>query len=314
MKKQLLLLALGLFVAKTTSFSQQELVVDGNMETELSWELFMDGGAPDSTVVVGTFNYTPDIPTGGSGGCLEVTGYGQTSAFFYQKVTIVPGHKYLFDGLVKSIAADPLTSSWVELNLTKVKPVRNAKNDSAWYNYSKNSWMAAPYNDFSNIDGDFMSTSQLLWKKGKPKSDGTGYEDSVLTSKEFTIPATETVTEWYVVIKVGCWNTLADPNPTFDYLFDNISLKDLDFSSIAETNAGNIMSIFPNPSTGLINIKSNENLDVVNYDIYNVSGALVESGNLDNNQNLDLTSFVKGVYFIKLDNKSSIEFHKLILE
>lgn len=314
MKKQLLLLAIGLFTVKAVSFSQ-ELVVGGNMEDPSKWTFFMDGGAPDSTVVVPTFNSTIDLPTGGSGGCLELTGYGQTSSFTYQKVTIVPGHKYLFDGLVKSIAADPLTSSWVELNLTKVKPVRNAKNDSAWFNYSKNSWMAAPYNNFDSIDGDFFSTAQLLYKMGKPKSDGSGkYEDSVLTSKEFVIPATETVTEWYVVIKAGCWNTQGDPMPTFDYLFDNISLKDItNGNSVAKVNSDNSMSVFPNPSNGIINIKAS-NANGIKYDLYNVAGAVVKSGYLANKSSLDLSSLNKGVYVIKLDNKSSVEFHKLILK
>ena len=166
--------------------------------------------------------------------------------------------------------------------------------------------MPDPFNSFEPMDGDFFSYNQLLWKK--VLADG---KDSVLTSKDFTIPTTEKVTDWYVVIKVGCWNTAGDNTPTFDFLFDNISLIDItNGTSVAQINNNLNFSVFPNPSSGIINIKSNSNL--VNYDIYNLLGTLVKTGSTINQ--IDLTSLNKGTYIIKLGNNSSAEFHKLVLK
>lgn len=304
MKKQFLLVAASLFACNSMIFSQTELVAGGNMEDDSYWTGWADGGAVDSTVVTADFNVTSDRPTGGSGGCLEITGYGQTSYFMYQKVKIVPGTKYLLDGLVKNISVDALTNTWVDLQLTRIKPAYKTPDDSAGFVYKKDSWMAEPYNSYDNMDGDFFSYSQFLYTK---VLDG---QDSILTSKEFTVPATETNTDWYVVIKIGCWNAAGNSTPTFDFLFDNISLKDVNGTNVAQKSVENSSLIFPNPSTGIVNIKSGI---ATKYEIYNVAGSLVKSGKLESSV-LNLSSLEKGTYVLKLDSNTSADYQKLILK
>lgn len=92
------------------------------------------------------------------------------------------------------------------------------------------------------------------------------------------------------------------------YYHDNFSLVKTGAVGIASIT--NKFSVFPNPSNGIVNIKTNGN--VAKYDIYNTLGALVKSGNVTSQ--LDLTSMEKGTYFIKLNNKSSVEYHKVILK
>ncbi|MBN2729841.1 MAG: T9SS type A sorting domain-containing protein [Bacteroidales bacterium] len=304
MKKQLLLfLAICLLAGRNVSFAQ-ELVVDGNMENEASWTVILDPGASDLSDVL--LNYQSDYPEGGGDGSLYIKGYGQTNSYVYQKVTLVPGHKYSFSGLVKSIGADEVTNAWIELILSKTEPAAGFGAGDKDYIYSKNSWMAAPYNDFSSIDGDFMNTAEFQWKKAKDDA-----SDSILTSHEFVLPE-DSPEEWFVVVKAGCWNTAGDPMPTFEFLFDNISLVDINNSTgVAQVSNKNMMAVYPNPSNGIINIKSNSN-SPVNFDIYNVSGLLVKSG-ITGNQ-FDAISLKRGVYMIKLESNSLIELHRLVVE
>ena len=306
MKKQLLLIAVSLFAARTVSYSQ-ELLVGGNMEDESSWHFSSRTDKTDK--VEATFNYTSDLPSGGSDGCLELTGMGDNESYTWQQVTIVPGHKYYFSGLLKSISGETVTNTWAEALLSRNKPDSSqgygAVNGDYWYTNS--TWKSDPYGNFDGLDGTFEDVTELIWKGMK------GGSDSILKSPEITIPDTVTDAEWYIVIKTGCMNSVGG-GPTFDFLFDNLSLNDItNANSVAQLNIGNQISMFPNPSKGIVNFKSGENIDGLKYDIYNVSGILVKSGNLDNKQNLDLTAFVKGVYIVKLDNKSSMEFYKLVI-
>ena len=62
----------------------------------------------------------------------------------------------------------------------------------------------------------------------------------------------------------------------------------------------NKLSIFPNPSNGVFNIKASQNISSVN--IYNMIGNLVMVKNIANNQSvLNIESLTNGVYFIELN-------------
>lgn len=305
MKKHLLLLTAGLFAVITFSYSQ-EAIVGGDMESSSDWTFLSDPSQSDATTAI--FGYTADHPKGGSGGCLELSATGTAAGYVYQQVTVVPGHKYKFDCLIKNIATDPITVAWAALILGDKQPAAGFDADSADFNYIKHPWLPAPLNSFDPMDTTMFGTSQLLLKKGTRDNTGA-YVDSILTSDTIIIQ-NDSPTSLYVTIRVGCNNNL------FDFLIDNVTLYDVTNpqSSISQTSAENNISIFPNPSTGLVNIKSVNSNKEINYDLFDVSGTLVKSGKIISNQSLDLRSFNKGIYIIKLGNRSSVEFHKLILE
>ena len=69
----------------------------------------------------------------------------------------------------------------------------------------------------------------------------------------------------------------------------------------------NKLSIFPNPSNGVLNIKASQNISSVN--IYNMIGNLVMVKSIANNQSiLNIESLTNGVYFIEfnLNNGSTL--------
>ena len=74
-----------------------------------------------------------------------------------------------------------------------------------------------------------------------------------------------------------------------------------------------VFSIYPNPSNGLIYI----DLDVTKeYDVfvYNALGQLVLETAINNNANIDLSIFDKGIYTVKLVNDSETYSQKFVIE
>ena len=74
-----------------------------------------------------------------------------------------------------------------------------------------------------------------------------------------------------------------------------------------------VFSIYPNPSNGLVYI----DLDVTKeYDVfvYNALGQLVLETAINNNANIDLSSFDKGIYTVKLVNDSETYSQKFVIE
>jgi hypothetical protein len=187
------------------SSKAQELVKGGNMEDSTTWNFYWGTNGPDSA---GTheFNYIADGPAAGEGGCYMVSTFGQSASFLWQPVTITPGHKYLITGAFKNASVDSVQNTWVELFITKVKPAGGDMTTDI--GYTLNTWHKPDTLDF---DGTFQDNFIL----------------NNTATKEILIPDTETQTEWYLVLKAGCWNNLADPDPTFIFLFDEISLVDL---------------------------------------------------------------------------------------
>jgi len=67
-------------------------------------------------------------------------------------------------------------------------------------------------------------------------------------------------------------------------------------------NKENKLNVFPNPSSGLLNISSNN--EISNLAIYDILGKEVFSQNINNiNSILNIENFINGVYFLKLNFK-----------
>ncbi len=70
---------------------------------------------------------------------------------------------------------------------------------------------------------------------------------------------------------------------------------------ISENDMAQSFQVYPNPSTGFVNINSNENLNKI--EVLNLHGQLVYSKDASGqNTKLDLTDMEKGIYFIRTGN------------
>ncbi len=89
---------------------------------------------------------------------------------------------------------------------------------------------------------------------------------------------------------------------------DNI--KDFDIKS-----KSNNFTVYPNPTNGIINIQSQENLNNYTVDIYNVLGIKVFNKNLKYQQNnIDLSSLPEGMYFIIFSSGKITESKKILIK
>jgi|GEM_PF-2442047 len=68
-------------------------------------------------------------------------------------------------------------------------------------------------------------------------------------------------------------------------------------------------SIYPNPTTGMLNIKSGTK---GKYQIFDLLGNEILQGQLKNNTQIDLTTIHSGIYFIKIENESGMYTEKIV--
>lgn len=92
------------------------------------------------------------------------------------------------------------------------------------------------------------------------------------------------------------------------------TLWEYDATTDIEEIANEIVSIYPNPSRGLVNINFENNASRL-LKIYDVNGKLILDRTLENSQNqMDLSGQRKGVYFISVTSDGKEVSNKLILE
>lgn len=77
--------------------------------------------------------------------------------------------------------------------------------------------------------------------------------------------------------------------------------------------ADNHLSIYPNPTNGIVNINMNENSDI-SIIISDVLGKIVKEKIINSNTTLDLSNLEKGVYFIESSNGENTQTQQLIVE
>lgn len=121
--------------------------------------------------------------------------------------------------------------------------------------------------------------------------------------------------------KHNCWveggsGTLAEAEGVISHMVDDPGLGEVIFDPVncqLSTNDFSMtdISLYPNPSTGVLNIESQLKFDRVEF--YNINGQLVFSQELEhqNTLNFDLSS---GIYFVKLRSESDSHIQKLIVK
>jgi hypothetical protein len=70
--------------------------------------------------------------------------------------------------------------------------------------------------------------------------------------------------------------------------------------------------IFPNPTSGIIQIYTPDNEPVNRFEVFNMLGKLVLFVDHPQDNNLDLSDFPNGIYLVKMQSKSGIYSHKII--
>ncbi|KQR94674.1 bacillolysin [Chryseobacterium sp. Leaf180] len=81
-----------------------------------------------------------------------------------------------------------------------------------------------------------------------------------------------------------------------------------------ETEKMTGLSVYPNPTSGIVTISNGKNIDLKNAEVYNVTGQLVSSITLgrSGSNKIDLTQLVKGNYILKVNSKDKTQSFKII--
>jgi hypothetical protein len=75
----------------------------------------------------------------------------------------------------------------------------------------------------------------------------------------------------------------------------------------------NGVSVYPNPSTGIVNIDF-ENNDSYTIEVTNIIGEVVLLKDINSNSTIDLTHFDKGTYLVKVSNSELSKTERIVVE
>jgi hypothetical protein len=122
--------------------------------------------------------------------------------------------------------------------------------------------------------------------------------------------ATATETRYFAI---GGKGSLTSASQQINVRLDDIKIEKVTSGvGIKSISANNSISIFPNPTTGLLNINAVEVNSSV--DVYNVIGDKVYSNTLVKGNNVvDLSGLANGAYFVKLNSNNQITTKKVVL-
>ncbi len=173
----------------------------GNMEESDFWT--NTNLSSTSPKPIGVWNYTADKPKDGKGGCLYVSGTTTSGTLHYaifQKVSLINGASYKFDGAFKDVTAGDLDRFWCEVYIGTTAPVEGSDYGNGVLKIKQfNSW--DPTSIPAHKDMKFSATGG-----------GTG----IFECKESK--------DYYLVIKMGTttWDGKAVP---FNVMLDELSFK-----------------------------------------------------------------------------------------
>lgn len=100
------------------------------------------------------------------------------------------------------------------------------------------------------------------------------------------------------------------------WYIDEIYVYNCNFAtlSVQETEKLKGLSVYPNPTSGIITISNSRNVDVKNAELYNTAGQLLHTYPLGKSaeNKLDLTEITKGNYILKVITKDKTQSFKII--
>lgn len=116
--------------------------------------------------------------------------------------------------------------------------------------------------------------------------------------------------------ETGCWvnAVCSDPPASFNGI---VSCKNYFADPESETRSRGTFEVYPNPSSGLINVTMDLEMEDPTISIYNPNGELVDLYRISNlntkTKQIELSESLKGVFFIHIENERFKEIKKLIV-
>ena len=191
---------------------------------------------------------------------------------------------------------------------------------------------SAPFNLTATGQGlsfDYKSTKPYKITIGYINGGGayTGYlVDTEGATSTFTVPASvnaaySNVTRLQLLINTGEGKAINNSDADGTIVIDNLVIGDGSFqvhdgTTLGISNNEEVLeaAIYPNPTTGILNIRSEELLYA--YKIYNTIGSMLSNKKLDTpllKYKIDLSEWKKGMYIIEIFGRNSKSEYKIIV-
>ncbi len=121
----------------------------------------------------------------------------------------------------------------------------------------------------------------------------------------------------YIATQIGNYTfipTMYDTIFTQSCLSNQVSV--IIASSAIKELSTNAYTVYPNPSTGLFSVQfSGNNWDNVSYNVSDIIGNNLITNKITNSTiNIDLSTYAKGIYYLKITNAGTVSIHKLVVE
>ena len=246
-----------------------ELLYGGNMENANFWLVdYLNTGA--GKFPSATWNNTTNVPGAGSGGCLYVNSTGGSDGIqyaIYQKVSLIAGHIYEFNGAFRDLTAN-LGNFWTEVYIGSMPAGGGA--------------------DYGTSNGTLIAKFDIWGAYTGNRIDGT-FKLNANTFNTYTATSTA---DFYFVSKMGTWW-----GSGYQILLDNLSLKDLSLTtSIKDSKLDNYKISTSNNIIHIENIKGNVSL-------FDIAGRKIQSVNVTGTFNSNKLN--AGLYIVNIDGNST---------
>jgi len=155
----------------------------------------------------------------------------------------------------------------------------------------------------------------------------TGYlVDTEGATSTFTVPASvnaayNNVTRLQLIINTGGGQALNNSDADGTIVIDNLVIGDGSFqvkdgSTLGILNNEEVLeaAIYPNPTTGIVNVTSKETIKA--YTVYSITGQLLLYKDLNTNEKnipINLEEFSNGIYMLELSGENSKSIQKVII-
>ena len=190
--------------------------------------------------------------------------------------------------------------------------IKYSLNGGEWIIVPKAAFTQNSYN--RSLDGTSNNDNPM---KGQPAFSGTdggslggSWGQSVIDLSKIGVVSGSDIKFRFEMGTDGC-------NGNDGWYLDEIYVYNCENSALAVENSGvkNGFQVFPNPTGGLLTIQNNNQAKLNNVQVYSLTGQLVKSFRLDHNAKnatIDLSTFAKGTYIVKVNSETESTSVKVI--
>ncbi|QDP84580.1 T9SS type A sorting domain-containing protein [Chryseobacterium sp. SNU WT5] len=190
--------------------------------------------------------------------------------------------------------------------------IKYSLNGGAWTLLPKSAFTQNGYN--TSLDGTSNNDNPLKGQAAFTGTDGGSLDgswgQSVIDLSKIGVISNSNIKFRFEMGTDGC-------NGNDGWYLDEIYVYNCSQPVLAVSNAEmkNDLQVFPNPTSGLLTIQNNKQLKLNNAQVYSVSGQLIKSFKLEStfkNSTIDLSSFAKGTYIVKVSSDTETTNIKVI--